>query len=147
MLRVSKLTDYATVVMGDLARDAGHYHSAPDIAGRTGIALPTVSKVLKRLAHAGLVASARGAGGGYRLADAPRTISVGRVVRAFESSLGVTECGAGAGVCAQESGCAIRPGWQRINQAVLAALDGMTVADLLHPAHAAPVRPVPGARA
>ena len=103
--------------------------------------------MLKRLAHAGLVASARGAGGGYRLVQAPRTISVGRVVRAFESSLGVTECGAGVGVCAQESGCAIRPGWQRINQAVLAALDGMTLAELTRPHSPMPARHGPAVRA
>lgn len=139
MLRVSKLTDYATVVMGDLALHADGYHSAPDVAARTGIAPPTVAKVLKRLAHEGLLTSLRGPGGGYRLAGSAQSISVARIVRALEAPLGVTECGAGAGVCAQEKVCVIRPGWQRINQAVMSALESMTLADLTTPA--GPARP------
>lgn len=139
MLRVSKLTDYATVVMGDLALHADGYHSAPDVAARTGIAPPTVSKVLKRLAHEGLLTSLRGPGGGYRLTGSAQSITVARIVRAFEAPVGITECGAGAGVCAQELVCLIRPGWQRINQAVMSALEGMTLADLTAPA--GPSRP------
>lgn len=135
MLRVSKLTDYATVVMGDLATYADGYHSAAEVAQRTGIALPTVSKVLKRLAHEGLLTSLRGQGGGYRLAREARRISVAQIVRSFEAPVGITECSAGAGVCAQESGCAIRPAWQRINEVVLGALERMTLAEL---ARAAP---------
>lgn len=137
MLRVSKLADYATVVMGDLASHGGRHHSAAEIAARTGIALPTVSKVLKRLAHAGLVSSVRGHGGGYRLAQAAGAISVARIVRSIEAPVGITECGAAAGVCAQEAVCAIRPGWQRINRTILAVLESMTLADLAAP----PARP------
>lgn len=133
MLRVNKLADYATVVMGDLATHPERHHSAAEIAARTGVAAPTVSKVLKRLAHAGLVRSVRGHGGGYRLAHAAGAISVAHIVRSFESPVGITECAATAGVCAQEAVCAIRPGWQRINRTILAALEGMTLADLATP--------------
>jgi FeS assembly SUF system regulator len=137
MLRVSKLADYATVVMGDLATHAERHRSAAEIAARTGIALPTVSKVLKRLAHAGLVSSVRGHGGGYRLAHAARAITVAHIVRSIEAPVGITECGAGAGVCAQEAQCAIRPGWQRINRTILKVLENMTLADLTAPAGSA----------
>ncbi len=66
MLRISRLTDYATVILASLA--GGSLASAAEIAERTHIGLPTVSKLLKELQHAGLVRSMRGARGGYQLA-------------------------------------------------------------------------------
>src|ERR1700722_11298961 len=70
MLRLSKLTDYAVVVLVRLSRDMG-VQTSPGIAATTGIPEPTVAKVLKTLAAGGLVASQRGARGGYRLMRAP----------------------------------------------------------------------------
>jgi DNA-binding IscR family transcriptional regulator len=57
MLRISRLTDYATVILANLG--GGDLASAADIAERTRIGLPTVSKLLKELQHAGLVRSVR----------------------------------------------------------------------------------------
>ena len=71
MLRLSKLTDYAVVVLVRLSRAAG-VQTSPGIAATTGIPEPTVAKVLKTLAAGGLVASQRGARGGYRLHAAAR---------------------------------------------------------------------------
>jgi len=71
MLRVTKLTDYATVVLTALAERPDRIHSAAELAERAKLELPTVSKVLKPLAHAGLVESFRGATGGYKPARAP----------------------------------------------------------------------------
>src|SRR5258708_16670210 len=73
MLRLSKLTDYAVVVLVRL--DAGaEVQTSPGIAARTGIPEPTVAKVLKSLSAAALVTSQRGARGGYRLAPPPADI-------------------------------------------------------------------------
>lgn len=141
MLRVSKLTDYATVVMGHLAVAAQRVHSAAEVAQCTGIALPTTSKVLKALARAGLLRSARGQGGGYILARPAAEISVAQIVRSFEGPVGLTECGSSEGLCMQESVCSIRGNWQRINQLVLAALEATTLADMIRPV-TAPIRPL-----
>jgi FeS assembly SUF system regulator len=97
MLRVSKLTDYATVVMTCLAAGDG-VMSAQALAERARLELPTVSKVLKQLAQAGLVASTRGINGGYRLARAPDRITIADVVTAMEGPIGMTECSAHAGL-------------------------------------------------
>ena len=67
MLRVTKLTDYATVLLNVLADDPDGVCSAAELAERSRLEPPTVSKVLKPLAHAGLVESFRGSAGGYRL--------------------------------------------------------------------------------
>ena len=133
MLRVSKLTDYGTVVMVFLAQAPREYHKANSIAVGTDLALPTVSKILKRLARAGLLESLRGNNGGYRLALVPTSISVAHIVRALEGPVALTECSSSDRLCSQESSCSIRPNWQKINRAVLGALESISLAELIHP--------------
>ncbi len=133
MLRVSKLTDYATVVMTGLAEDPGAIHSAVGLAERLRLELPTVSKLLKQLAQAGLVESFRGAHGGYRLARAPERISVAAVVSAIEGPFGMTECSAHAGLCGHEPHCGVRSNWRRISDAIERALSDVSIADMLAP--------------
>ena len=139
MLRVSKLTDYATVVMTVLAataaaRGADAVISAQELAERAHLELPTVSKLLKQLAHAQLVNSTRGVNGGYRLAREPQQITIADIVTAMEGPIGMTECGAHAGLCDHEPHCGVRVNWQRINQAIAQALANVTVADMVKPA-------------
>jgi FeS assembly SUF system regulator len=136
VLRVSKLTDYATVVMTCLAAGDG-VMSAQALAERARLELPTVSKLLKQLAQAGLVASTRGINGGYRLARTAERITIADIVTAMEGPIGMTECSAHAGLCGHEPHCGVRVNWQRINQAIAAALASVTLADMLHP----PARP------
>jgi FeS assembly SUF system regulator len=133
MLRVSKLTDYATVVMTCLAAAGDGVVSAQSLAERARLEVPTVSKLLKQLAQAGLVASSRGINGGYRLSRAPERISIADIVTAMEGPIGMTECSAHAGLCGHEPHCGVRVNWQRINQAIAGALSNVTLADMLHP--------------
>jgi len=133
MLRVSKLTDYATVIMTALADAPDRVHSAQDIAEKARLELPTVSKLLKQLAHADLVQSFRGVNGGYRLARVPAHISIAEIVIAMEGPIGMTECGARAGLCGHEPHCGVRVNWQRINQAIAGALENVTLADMIKP--------------
>src|SRR5260221_8678251 len=91
MLRITKLTDYAVLVLSDMVRMEAQAHAARDIAERTLIPQPTVSKVLKLLGRAALVASERGKNGGYRLARAPGNISGADIVDAVEGAIAVTE--------------------------------------------------------
>jgi FeS assembly SUF system regulator len=134
MLRVSKLTDYATVVMATLAAAAGEVLSAQVLAERARLEVPTVSKLLKQLAQAGLVLSTRGINGGYRLARAAERISVADIVAAIEGPIGMTECSAHAGACGHEPHCGVRVNWQRINRAISMALESVTLAEMLRPA-------------
>ena len=133
MLRVSKLTDYATVVMTCLAAAGEGVMSAQALAERARLEVPTVSKLLKQLAQAGLVMSSRGINGGYRLAHAPARITIADIVTAMEGPIGMTECSAHAGMCDHEPHCGVRVNWQRINQAIAQALAGVTLADMLRP--------------
>ena len=138
MLRVSKLTDYATVVMTVLAataaaRGAAAVISAQELAERAHLELPTVSKLLKQLAHGELVVSSRGVNGGYRLARPADRITIAEIVTAMEGPIGMTECSAHVGLCDHESHCGVRVNWQRINHAIAHALASVTLADMLKP--------------
>ena len=73
MLRVTRLTDYATVVMTVLASQPEAVLSAAELAERSGLEVPTVSKLLKPLAQA--AGGFRGVRGGYRLARPPAAIT------------------------------------------------------------------------
>jgi len=133
MLRVTKLTDYATVVLTVLASEPEAVLSATGLAERAGLEIPTVAKVLKPLAQAGLVDGFRGASGGYRLARAPHEINLVDIVEAMEGPLGMTECSVHAGACGIESSCNVRANWRRINDVVADALRSMTLAEMLAP--------------
>ncbi|MEE4303648.1 MAG: SUF system Fe-S cluster assembly regulator [Wenzhouxiangella sp.] len=133
MLRISKLTDYATVLLAALAHRPDECVPASRLAELTKLETPTVAKVLKTLARSGLVASVRGVNGGYRLAEPPEEISVAGIVSAMEGPIALTECGLEPGLCSHESDCSLRGNWQKIGQAVESALAGLSLADLAEP--------------
>lgn len=133
MLRVSRLTDYATVVMTCIAAHPDAVLSTAEIADETHLELPTVSKLLKSLGHAGLVESFRGVNGGYRLARPAGTISLAEIVEAMEGPIGMTECGLAEGQCEREAQCSVRGSWQHINGVLDHALRTMSLADMLRP--------------
>ena len=131
MLRVTKLTDYATVVLTVLATRQGQVLSAAELAERAGIELPTAAKGWKPLAQAGLVEGFRGANGGYKLARDAADISLVEIVEAMEGPLGMTECSVHAGQCGIEDSCGVRANWRRINDVVADALRGVSLAQML----------------
>src|SRR4030095_12253450 len=105
MLRISRLTDYATVILASLA--GGSLVSAADLPERTRIGLPTVSKLLKELQHAGLVTSVRGAHGGYQLARPASSIHAAEIIDAVEGPFALTECASAAGNCGIAGTCLV----------------------------------------
>ncbi|WP_049622052.1 SUF system Fe-S cluster assembly regulator [Frateuria defendens] len=131
MFRVSRLTDYATVVMTCIAAHPASVLSTAQIADETHLELPTVSKLLKSLGHAGLVDSFRGVNGGYRLARPAEAISLAEIVEAMEGPLGMTECSVAEGQCEREGLCNVRGSWRRINSVLDGALRTMSLADML----------------
>lgn len=133
MLRVTKFTDYATVVLTVLAAEPDVVLSASGLADRAGLEVTTVSKLLKPLAKAGLVDSFRGASGGYRLARDAGSIGLIEIVEAMEGPLAMTTCSEHGGQCGIEKSCAVRASWRRINDVVADALRSVTLAQMLAP--------------
>ena len=132
MLRISKLTDYAILMMVELARD-GEMLSAHALAERIHVEVPTASKVLKLLAGNDLLESYRGANGGYRVSRIAAEISVAEVIAAIEGPIAMTECSVEEGLCAQEDNCGLRSNWQQISLAVAQALRDVSLAEMSAP--------------
>ncbi|TXH04106.1 MAG: SUF system Fe-S cluster assembly regulator [Nevskiaceae bacterium] len=134
MLKLSKLADYATMLMTAMAAAPTQLHTAQGLAASTRVSAPTAAKLLKLLARAGLVESLRGAHGGYRLSVAPERINVAQVIDALEGPIAVTECSEHRGGCSIESSCATRANWRLINHAIRQALEAVTLAQMAAPA-------------
>jgi FeS assembly SUF system regulator len=140
-MRLSSLADYAVVMMAAAARHCGATCrlNATLLAGETGLPLPTVQKLVSKLSAAGLIESARGTGGGFRLSRPPAAISVADIVEAIEGPIALTACvDSGRHDCAVEGTCRVKPHWNAVNGAVKGALAGVSLATLssLHPGEA-----------
>ncbi|MCW5589248.1 MAG: SUF system Fe-S cluster assembly regulator [Legionellales bacterium] len=133
MLKVGKLTDYATVILTVMARAPEIAFSANDLAQKTHISLPTVSKILKQLTRAQLLLSERGAKGGYRLAATPNQISLVDIINAMEQNTAMIECGDHHSNCQIEPFCSIKGNWRLISLAVQKALADVSLASLIAP--------------
>jgi FeS assembly SUF system regulator len=130
MLRMGKLTDYATVVLASLAQEPSRHRAAAELAAITRLNLPTVSKVLKGLQRAGMVISSRGPQGGYRLARPPEHITATQILDVFEGPIAITECSGASSRCGIERQCRVGGAWQRVNAAIRRALDDVTLHQL-----------------
>ena len=130
MLRISRLTDYSTVLLAALAEEPQRVQTAASLAGQTHIAAPTVSKLLKQLQRAGLVISTRGLHGGYQLARPAAQISAAAILDALEGPVALTDCSVGHGNCGIEETCRVGRVWQRLNLAIRRALYDVSLAQL-----------------
>ncbi|HEX7381423.1 MAG TPA: SUF system Fe-S cluster assembly regulator [Nevskiaceae bacterium] len=127
MLKLGRLTDYATLVMTQLALAPEQMLNARDLADRSHVASPTVAKLLRQLSQAALVQAERGAHGGYRLARPAAQISIAAIVTAIEGPVALTECAGSHSHCAIEGSCGVRSSWRLINAAVQRALEAVSL--------------------
>ena len=142
MLRIGKLSDYATVILAILAADRSRLLNAGTLSERTHIAAPTVAKLLKQMHRAGLVNSTRGTHGGYQLARDPEHISAAAILDALEGPIALTECSAGSGQCGIEHTCSVGRTWQRLSVAIRRSLSEISLAQLAGLDARAPVVPI-----
>ena len=135
MIRMSRETDYAVLLLTHLARnDALLLASARELAQETHLPLPTTSKLLKVLARAGVLISQRGPNGGYTLARNPEEINIVEVIGAIEGPVALTDCVDRPGYCLHETTCQVRGNWQTINSRVVDALRQISLAEMARPA-------------
>ena len=138
MIKISKLADYAVVVLAALATSDTRQMTASGLSSQTGLPEPTVAKVLKLLTRDNILESLRGVNGGYRLTMAPADLSIARVVVAVDGPVMVTSCVEGSGdTCSYQTHCAVKGRWNRVNDAVRSALEGITLRDMMQSAPSA----------
>lgn len=126
------MADYGVVALSFMAREPDAFFSAAHVAERTGVPLPSASKLLKLLVKGGVLVSRRGAAGGYGLARAPDKISVADLVVAVDGPIALADCleGASGGACGLEGFCAVRGPWQKVSDAIRVALEEVTLSDI-----------------
>lgn len=142
-MRLNRLTDYAVVMLAHMSRPerprvnpaieamGRRAVTAAEMAAESGVPQPTVAKLMKQLAHAGILTSQRGATGGYRLARLPAEITVAEIIAALEGPIALTACVDGrAGECEVENLCPMRGNWDKVNRAIRLALNSVTLADM-----------------
>jgi len=133
MIILSKLADYGVIVATHLALPPGRQENAASVAAATRLPMATVAKLLKALAHAGVVSATRGAAGGYRLSRSAAAITIAEVVAAIDGDIGLTQCSVHVDECAHTPYCPTRPHWAAINRAVGEALKAVTLDDMITP--------------
>ncbi|HVL78819.1 MAG TPA: SUF system Fe-S cluster assembly regulator [Sphingomicrobium sp.] len=132
-MRLTHLADYAVVIMTAAARREPDVRlSASELAEETGVPLPTTQKLMGRLAAAGLLDSARGAGGGFALARPGSEISLAEIVEAVEGPIAMTVCSGseGASDCALDAHCRVKPHMNIVSNAVRGALGAVSLQSL-----------------
>ncbi|MCK5770853.1 SUF system Fe-S cluster assembly regulator [Algiphilus sp.] len=132
-MRLGKLTDYATVVLTEMAQRPGERRSTAELAQHTHLSATTVAKLLRQLAQAGVVKATRGANGGYVLAHDAGRITIADVVAALEGPIALTSCTVHGEGCPIDDHCGVRTNWWRINAAIERALASVTLADMSAP--------------
>jgi len=140
-MRLSSMADYAVVTMTAAARHCGRHAagearvSAQQLADETGLPVPTVQKLVSKLSAAGLLKSARGLGGGLKLARPAAAISLADIVEAVEGPIAMAPCSVhGRHDCTLEADCTVRPHWPQVDAALRGALAGVPLTQLASPA-------------
>ena len=134
MIRLSRLADYGVILMTHIASSPDPLHTASAVAATAHVPEPTAAKILKALSRHGLLASHRGAGGGYELARSAHDITAAEIIAALDGPIALTEClDVDTAPCVLETFCPTRGNLHKINQAIHRALDDITLADLISP--------------
>lgn len=131
MIKVSRLADYAVVILATMVDRRDQLMTTAGISQITHLPEPTVAKILKLLAKEDLLISVRGASGGYKLAFTPTEISVADIVSAIDGPIALTPCVDNhASACGYETCCPVKGRWNPINAAIQNSLENITLADM-----------------
>ena len=136
-MMISMKTKYALMALAALARSSDREALLiADLARAEKIPKKFLEAILLALKNQGILSSRKGPGGGYSLAVAPTSLTIGKVVRAFEGDFAPVPCLADAGMvkcaeCDDMETCGIRLVMADVKQAVSAVLDKTTIADML----------------
>ena len=131
MIKLSKMTDYAVVILADMACQKGMM-SAAALAESTKLPEPTVSKVLKLLTKQNIITSTRGTNGGYALIKPADQINMAHVIVAVDGPIALTACvDEGSDCCDRAGHCSMKGQWNPVNMAMQSALENVSLAQMM----------------
>jgi FeS assembly SUF system regulator len=132
MIKLSKMTDYAVIILAEMAKAENRLQTASSLSEKTGLPEPTVAKVLKLLARGLLIESSRGINGGYKLSKMPADINMAAVITALEGPVQLTSCVEGKEECCSHStSCSMKGKWNPVNIAMQKALEDVSLAQMM----------------
>ena len=130
-MRLTTKGRYAVTAMLDLAL---HYKDGPitlaDISSRQGISLSYLEQLFSKLRKQGLVDSARGPGGGYRLSRTANEIAIADVITAVDEKVDATRCG-GMANCHDDHQCLTHELWSDLSQQIYDFLSNISLGQLV----------------
>jgi Rrf2 family iron-sulfur cluster assembly transcriptional regulator len=150
-MQLSTKGRYAVMAMVDLATWEAMEHPntlscLADIAARQQLSQSYLEQLFGKLRRADLVSSARGPGGGYRLARSPSEIAIADIVAAVDEPIKATRCEVGSGGCMLASEppdgapvgqaldcemCQTHDLWVELGRQIALFLSGVTLADVV----------------
>jgi len=132
MIKLSNLADYAVVLMSTIAARSDDIHTAASLNFDTKVPLPTVSKILGKMAKANLLMSHRGIGGGFSMKLDMENISIADIIEAVDGPVQLTNCLSEEDTCCDyEPVCLTRSKWDKINDAVYQALNNVPLSEMV----------------
>ena len=133
MLKLNKTTDYGVVILGHMAVNCNVMLNTHDLSLASSLPMPTVAKILKLLTRAGIIISHRGANGGYLLIRDVSKINLAEIIYALDGPVALTACVDGVnGDCNVGNPCLVRGRWDKLNNAIKAAIEKVSLGDLIN---------------
>ena len=130
-MKLSTKGKYALYAMHYLAQRSGMGPQPLKAIAKSGVPELYLEQILGNLRRSGLLMTARGAQGGYRLAKSPGDITVGDIIEAAEGPVSLSECVSEQLQCAKSGGCAAKQVWEKLTGSINTVLNGVTLADML----------------
>jgi FeS assembly SUF system regulator len=135
MIKVSRMADYAVLLVCKMSKNEDKFYSANELSLNTSLKTTTINKILTKLTKANITSSIRGVTGGYKLAMGADDISVGNIIDIIDGRVALTVCVEKGenNNCELESVCTSRSNWQVINNAVCDALNSISIEEMANP--------------
>ena len=135
MIKVSRMADYAILLVCKMSNDENKVYSSQELSIVTSLKITTISKILTKLTKANVTDSIRGVSGGYKLTMQAEDISVGNIIDIIDGKVALTICveeGENHN-CDLVSLCPSQSNWQIINNTVREALNSVSIAEMANP--------------
>ena len=133
MIKVSRMADYAILLVCKMSSVADKVYSAHELSIITALKITTISKILTKLTKANVTNSIRGVTGGYKLMMKAEDISIGDIIDIIDGQVALTVCEDKHHSCELESMCPSQGNWQVINNTVRNALNSVSIAEMANP--------------
>lgn len=130
MLRVSKMADYAMLLMVRIYTKPSKKFSAHQLSNELHLGYASVNKLLKMLHKSDLLASQRGCQGGYSACRHTASITLSDIITAIEGPIVLTSC-IDENNCSIENICGLKNRWQIVNKAISGVMDDITLQDMI----------------